>query len=290
MIGLRLLFFVLLPVAVPAYSAPDLPRGLVISLLHQGEWVLHAVADPGTGLQPLATATEARTPAISRDGLRLAYVTASGALRERNLNTGRERVVAEASGQRGLTQPAWDSKSHGWVAVWLKDGTSVDTDIVHSFSSEPRALLAQRSAQFDPHLRGDTLYYGNVHCTIACGHIIQEIWRYDRVTGQARQLTLLNAVSRQPATDSASALYFSSNHLGYYHIWRLDPAVAEPNPVTSGVVSDSAPAPASDGSVYFLRRSAGGTRLMRLTASGDVLAIDLDLEYEDLKDLRIPAP
>jgi Tol biopolymer transport system component len=208
-----------------------------------------------------------------------------------DLASGRERVLALPDKDRGYTQPAYGEDGDPLFVVVLKEGASADTDIlslgVDRGNREP--VVARRSAQSDPAPGTDGwLYYSNVHCTTDCGHIIQEIWRKDLVSGEAEQLTLLNALSRQPVlSGDGKTLYFSSNRGGNFHIWSLDRAAGRYRQLSDGLVTDTDPAIDADGTLYFIRRSPSGTRLMSRDGTGRIVEVTLPEGITDLRDLEI---
>jgi hypothetical protein len=150
--------------------------------------------------------------------------------------------------------------------VKLIEGKSSDTQIV-SLDDEysPIPVLRQASAQFHPLYHDTRLFYSHVSCRLECDPLIQEVWEKDLITGNARQLTLLNATSYLHSIDRNGLYGFiSSNSSGYYNLARLDLSTNATTWLTNGRVTDSYPAIADDGALYFLRRMQDGTRLMRL--------------------------
>lgn len=269
--------------------ASDLPDGLVFSGLDEGQWRLY-ISDPdASGVMAVPTRSEPRTPAISADGDRIAYIGVDGSLREYSLRNGTDSVRVASAAERGLTHPAFGPRGR-LIAVWLKDGKSVDTDLVAAHAdSELEVVLPQRSAQFEPTTDGEgAIYYSNVACTVACGRVIQEIWRYHPAGGRAEQLTRLNAVSRQPYIGPRGSIYFSSNATGHYHIWRRSPDGGKPRPITDGAVVDSWPVVTASGTLYFLRHTTDDVALMRLERGERMPEpVDLATPFDNLKDLRL---
>lgn len=269
--------------------AKELPEGLIFSGFYEGQWQLYRSTGRPDVIDVVPTTSEARTPAISPDGRLIAFIAADGSLREIQLEKGSERVLLPADEERGLTHPTYDG--HGRViAVWLMDGSSVDTDLVMvRKDGHVEGLLAQRSAQFEPALGPEgSIYYSNVLCTVACGEVIQEIWRYDSVSGRAEQITLLNGISRQPHVAVDRAIYFSSNANGYYHIWRYSPNEGRAWPITSGPVVDAWPVVTKVGTIFFVRHSSSGAQLMRLDPGmGEAEPVDLPIQFKNLKDLGL---
>lgn len=262
-------------------------------LLQDEQWKLYAVEEGG--LQWIKTPTEARTPALHFSSRLIVYIGADGAVHEIDRTKQTETVVLQPDIEQSYAQPAYDRNARGIFLVALKDGNSADTDIVY-FDREKRNLktvVRQRSSQFEPYpvsqtvpnLPDNALLYSSVHCTIGCGKIIQEIWVIDTVSSEARQLTLMDSIARQPIV-SAGELYFSANKHGHFHIWRQDQAgnaVAR----TTGLVTDINPVADQQGNVFFIRHTPDGTSIRRMGKTGPDMELDLGVDYEGLRDLRI---
>lgn len=268
-------------------AAADLPSGMLLSALQEGQWTLYRSDDTGRFV-PVPTVSQPRTPAISDDRARIAYIAADGSLREYRVADGRERTRVEPAAEHSLTQPVYGPDN--LLAVRLIEGKSAETHLVRVRADGGfDVALEQRSAQLEPATgAGGTIYYGNISCTTACGRVIQEIWRYQPASGQARQLTRLNAVARQPFAGPAGRIWFSSNAAGDYHIWRLDPDDGPAQRVTRGTVVDAWPVVSADGTLYFLRQTPARTALMRLEPDRDTPEeVDLSIAFDQLKDLRL---
>ncbi|MES9905270.1 MAG: hypothetical protein ABW168_21670 [Sedimenticola sp.] len=158
------------------------------------------------------------------------------------------------------------SYNDGFMMVELLKGKSRDTHIVSIDTEYKRKVVVRQvSAQFHPYRHNDQLYYAHVSCRLECKPLIQEVWRKDLVTGQTKQLTLLNATSYLFSVDPEGKYGFiSSNQKGYYHLARLDLSSGKLTWLTAGKVTDSFPSIAQDGSLYFVRRIPSGSQLMRL--------------------------
>ena len=177
----------------------------------------------------------------------------------------------------------------GFDMVQLIDGKSSDTHIVSvNKEGKNRVVVRQTSAQFHPYRHGNKLYFANVSCRQECKPLIQEVWRKDLVTGNGKQLTLLNATSYLSSVDSSGQYGFiSSNQKDYYHLARIDLKSGEIIWLTNGAATDSFPSIAQDGSLYFIRRTAIGSRLIRLekqTAFGQSITPEGALEILKLPD------
>ena len=176
----------------------------------------------------------------------------------------------DLNGSQNYTQlRAYDS---GLVMVQLLAGKSRDTQLLNydthnkNKSAKPYSpLIKQAAAQFHPLMHQELLFYGHVSCRLACDPVIQEIWQQNLITGKAEQLTLLNATSYLHSVDRHNRFGFiSSNQHGYYHIARLDRDSKALIWLTHGQVTDSFPSVASNGDLFFIRRTPQGSRLMKL--------------------------
>ncbi|MCV2886366.1 hypothetical protein OE749_16850 [Aestuariibacter sp. AA17] len=290
-----LISIVLIPIASVADQCP--PENLLVSALVEGEWSLY-LSDDKCQWQSFPTKSEPRVPALTLSAEKIAYVAASGDIREIDVVKGTDSRLVAANQYDTYTHLAYDPQGENLYYVLLKQGSSADSDIYrwHRPRSNVEPVITQRSAQFEPFLTPDALlFYGNVTCTVECGGVLQEVWEHDLTTGKARQLTLLNAVSRQPFVDQdSSTLVFSSNKDFYFHIWKqaLGDTANAPVQLTSGNVVDVSPVLADD-VVYFIRKQQGQSQLMRMPLKDDQHGEKAKLEVirmvdgaSDLKELR----
>jgi hypothetical protein len=268
---------------VGAQGTETWPQGLSFVGLSADRWQLYIVQPSALEPQIVETFLEPRTPTYAVQTGKIAYLGADGTLREKLLESGEERILLKPDAQRTFTQPAYDAAGKRLVIVALKEGASVDTDILTLDDEKP--VVTQRSAQFEPYFHAPrTLYYSNVHCTIGCGKIIQEIWRKDLISGEAEQITLLNAIARQPVI-SGQWLYFSSNKAGNFHIWRMSLETGRYERLTEGRVTDINPALDRQSNLYFIRHTPTGTALMQRRTDGTLQTLPKTLE--NFRDLEI---
>ncbi|GGX65954.1 TolB family protein [Saccharospirillum salsuginis] len=268
------------------------PAGMTFVGLTEHGWQTYGVLDPAKGPQVFDLNAEARTPVMASQHAKLAYLDEAGNVLVASPLGNQSETWLEPSTEFAYAQPEWNRANNRLYLVQLKEGQSVDTDIVE-FDPVHRSLtpvITQRSAQFEPYLADPWLYYSNVHCVLGCGKIIQEVWRYHVQSGTAEQITLQNSISREPAVDdSESWLYFSGNAAGHFHIYRQslqegDAARAEK--ITHGAVTDLSPAPV-DNRLYFVRRDARGSALMCRNESGQLHTMDTPAGVKDIRDLEI---
>ncbi len=272
------------------------PKGMVFVGLTDAGWNTYVVTKSSSPPVKVNLNTEARTPVFSATQKSLIYIDEAGQLSRYSLATQKTVVLLKPSAEASYAQPEFDEANNSVYVVELKQGKSVDTDIIKLVltlsKSKPKhgPVIIQRSAQFEPHHTNDWLYYSNVHCVVGCGKIIQEIWRYHITSGLAEQVTLLNSISRQPSTDQQhNWLYFSSNAAGHYHIYRQalnDKNTTTIEQLTQGTVTDMSPV-MYQGQLFFIRQSAQQAQLMCRDNSGQVHAMTLPTGIKDLRDLEI---
>ena len=250
------------------------------------------VASPGDKhYRPLSTAVEAREFAYSPRRQTLIYVGSDLTLRRLDIAGQRESILYTPKNKNLLAQPVYDDAKDIVYLVFMPSGKSSEADIVAWQKGKLRPIVPQVSSQFEPFLHTHWLYYGHVHCAMACGDIIQEIWTKNLVSGEAHQVTLLGKISRQPFVTSDGAwLYFSSNKEGHYHIWRQALSNGGTEHVTSGDNTDSDPVVTNDGMLYFIRRRDGQSYLMQLDPQGRLETVNLPKAFQDLRNLRLYQP
>lgn len=271
------------------------PVGMTFVGLTEQGWRTYAVPHGSNEPRIIDLKAEARTPVMTSRQDAIAYLDEAGGVRIASLDGQRRDAGLEPPREFAYAQPEWDRENGALYLVQLKEGQSVDTDIVR-FEPESQSLtpvVTQRSAQFEPYLAGLWLYYSHVHCVLGCGQIIQEIWRYHTGSGVAEQITLNNAISRQPAVDDTGAwLYFSSNAAGHFHIYRQSlktGATVTAEPLTEGAVTDLSPAPVDD-RLYFVRQRSGGSTLMCRNEAGQLTALDTPMGVTNIRDLEVRYP
>jgi hypothetical protein len=183
------------------------------------------------------------------------------------------------------------ANQQGVVMVRLIDGRSRDTSILAAENrvdkpgfNPPGEILRQASAQFHPYMHNDHLYYAHVSCRAECKPLIQEVWRKHLLSGRTQQLTLLNATSYLYSVTADDRYGFiSSNQRGYYQLLRLDLVSGETTWLTEGAISDNFPSVATDGALYFIRRTAAGSSLMKLPAATNSAGVITEASVEHIQ-------
>jgi len=273
-----------------AHAKPWTP-GLSLVGLKNENWQLFVVAKGQSNLRDISTISEPRTPAFHLEAGRVAYIAADGSLHEHGIDKINDDVLLKAGRKHAYTQPAYDPAGKNLFVVELKEGASVDTDILmlNRTTQNSKPVIIQRSAQFEPFMpTKNELYYSNVLCAVGCGKIIQEIWHMNVVSGEAQQLTMLNSIARQPFISLGSDwLYFSSNKAGHYHIWRMNLTSNKYEQLTQGYVTDISPVLDKNNNLYFIRRSPQSVQLMRMNTKGEVKPMILPEGVTDIRDLEM---
>lgn len=254
-------------------QAATLPAGLsFIAQDSSGAWGLYRV-DAQRGPVHLPTQLEPRQACVAPDGEQAVYTAADGTLRR--LQGGRETVLARADVSRAYTQPCMTADGREVVAVEMADGKSIDTEILRfAGDATPARIARQPGAQHDPFLhRSRWLVYANVHCSDGCERLIVEIWTRDLVAADARQLTLLNALSQGPVTDGQRVV-FASNASGTFQLWQVGLDGRGLRQLTQGASQATQPALCA-GALYFIKATPAGAGLARLDAQGQGVELPL---------------
>jgi len=293
---LLILYSLASPTLAKTQACDQWPKGLVFVGLTDAGWQTYVVEKTGRKPKKIDLKTEARTPVYTLAHESLIYIDEAGQVNEFSLKQRKAKVLFSPSNEASYAQPEFDEENNAVYVVKLKQGKSVDTDIIRFdlAGGTTKPVVVQRSAQFEPQLGQDWLYYSNVHCVVGCGKIIQEVWRYHTVSGIAEQLTLLNTISRQPTVDEQGEwLYFSSNAAGNYHIYRQSLVGNDSNKnralekLTQGPATDMSPV-IHKNRLYFIRHDEQGAHLMCRNNSNDEFHnMTLPRGVKDIRDLEI---
>ncbi len=181
----------------------------------------------------------------------------------------------------------------GLMMVELIDGRSRETQLVNISNKQlrgdtqlpihPEVVNKQLSSQFHPLPADNTLFYAHVTCRVNCDPVIQEIWKKNRVTGKAEQITLLNATSYLHSVDqNANYGYLSSNKSGYYHLARIDLGTGELQWLTDDKNTYSFPSISENNDLYFIQRSLSGSKLLKLKHADMQPLLNSNLEEVEL--------
>ena len=205
----------------------------------------------------------------------------------RTIIDGNESIILESQ-KDAYTQPLFIENGKKIMIVKLINGNSKKTEIIsmNLLGKNHKLLHYQHSTALEPYsLNGKEIYYANVSCVEGCGHIIQEIWKKDINSNQAKQITLLNAISHQPTIDSEGKyLYFSSNQKGDYHIYRVSLEDSSVKQLTFGRVTDGFPIVSKD-ELFFIRRVKNKVQIMKLNR--DLELKTLSYSYKKIRNLKV---
>lgn len=286
--------FVVFALSSQSGNAASLPKGASFIGLQNDIWNVFVV--PGENASPhrVKTVSEPRSATFNVKRSVVAYIAANGALREVNISTGEDRTLLEPNGLQAFTQPAYNQDGTKLLLVLMKNGTSNDTEIgLLDLENTKKItyLTSQPGSQFEPRFSSDQMIvYSSVSCVLGCGKTIQEIWQKNIVTETAEQMTLLNALSRQPvSTPDKSWLYFSSNNSGRYHIWKIPYSGGAPQQVTEGLSIDLSPIAGEGDQVCFIRKTSVQSNLICLLPDGVETIMELPDNIENIRDLEIVA-
>jgi hypothetical protein len=262
-----------------AKAAEALPSGMsFVAQDAAGGWALYRVDDRHKPVR-IATDFEPRQACVAPSGRNAVYSAADGSLRiihaAANPEAARESVIAQPTPQRSYTQPCLVGDSEDVVAVEMADGKSIETEILRfAGSSEPVRIAKQPGAQHDPYVhQGRWLVYTSVSCSDGCERLLVEIWGRDLITADARQLTLLNALSQSPVTDGRRVV-FSSNASGSFQLWQVGIDGVGVRRLTDGLAQAIQPA-LCGGDVFFVKSGPEGSLIARLADGGAIAEIVL---------------
>ena len=258
-----------------AQAPPAWPPGMsFVAQDAAGAWALYRVDDRRDVVR-LATELEPRQACVVPDGSKAVYAAADGTLRVATFGSGgRETVLARPSAAYSYTQPCLGADGD-LVAVEMAEGKSIETEIVRFGNApEPVHIARQPGAQHDPYLhQGRWLVYASVGCSYGCEQLLVEIWSRDLLSGQARQLTLLNALSQAPVTDGRRVV-FSSNASGTFQLWEVGLDGSAIRKLTDGAAQATQPA-FCRGELYFVKGGPAGSVVARLGRDGTVVELPL---------------
>ena len=253
--------------------------------LDGGEWKIVVCKDKSC--HTLKTEQEPRTYDYDFVNNKVVYVASDKSVR---LVQNREEKILLKSQKDAYTEPIFIENGNKILIVKLVNGNSKKTQIISMDlnGKNHQLLVSQHSTALEAYSKNDkVIYYANVSCVEGCGHIIQEIWQKDTASHQAKQLTLLNALSHQPNLDSKEELvYFSSNKGGDYHIFSVSLKDGKVKQLTTGDFTDSFPISSNRG-VYFIRREGNRVWLMLLEKGSNLQKVDLNQKYIKIRNLKV---
>jgi hypothetical protein len=283
-------FVVALILALAAPCALSLPQGMSFIGLKDGIWTPFIV-DASGKVRSIDKVINPRQMTWAAKSNRIVYLDASGAVMEFDIAARKSSELVSATNPDAFTQLRLSPGGNALWAVRLKDRQS-ETASLEVFNQQQKRFTpvhAQRGANFDPYIAANILLYTHVSCVVGCGQLIQEVWMKDTVTGVARQVTLLNALSRHPVWDAKqNRIVFSSNQSGDYQLWSVainGDQAATPSRLTSNSNTNIEPVIDSAGKLYWIQRKNGRGYLMEFVDKKESVVTLPGIT--DIRDLEI---
>lgn len=275
-------FFILLLVALPfltqcarqqpATQEPAKGAGKIAFVANRnGNWDLFLMNGDGGRLTQLTdTPLDERQPAISPDGMRVAYSTSDGVLWVMSLETKAAEALPLPAGRYGY--PAWLSDGGGLVYTSYKfmPGSEDADFFVYTFADkQERPFLTQTGPQDYPALSpdGGALAYVTSQATVLPvfgSSLTQQLWVASLREGRPQQLLVGSVGETRPAwSPDGKRIAFSSARRGSADIWVVNPDGQELARLTETPSAETSPAWSPDGrEIIYVSTDAGAMRLM----------------------------
>jgi TolB protein len=209
------------------------------------------------------TLYDEKSPTLSRDRKRLAYVLTSGELVLRNLETDKDEIIKIEGFAGRWDFPSFSADGTHLVASYFEQLNSdmAQIAIIDLETKQVTIPIEQFGPQFDPAWApmGNRVAYGYAHCSSACGRIIQEPWVMDVKKARARQLQLTdsNSVGFSWSPDG-KRLVFAADINANFDIWMLDRDSGNLTQLTEYPGLDDSPVFGPEGrQVAFISNRAG---------------------------------
>lgn len=260
-----------------------------------GNWDLFTADDNGKNpVRLTSTSHDEKNPCWSWDKNKIVYATSDGHLNIVNIGSRETFQIAVGKKKTPKISPSFspDGKEIAF-AQFRPPEEGDDTDLmIHDLETKTsKSVLDQPAIQMWPAWSpdGSRLVYANMHCSAACGRLIQELWIADPSGGWARQLLMTNSLCQQPAwSPNGIQIAFSSDKSGNYDIWVLSLEDWQLKQITIDEGLDVSPAWSPDGNklAFVSTRSGkmeiwikdlGNGKLRRLRPFGD-----RDVECKDV--------
>ena len=258
-------------------SQPDSPASKLAFVANlDGNWDLFIANDDGTGLERLTqTPYDEQSPCLSLDGREIAYASSDGYLRIMDLESRAVETLPKADTTTIESQPCFAPTQDKMVYVVFSGEGMDDSDLgIHDRKDDvSRLFFSQVSVQLFPAWSPDgrEIAYANVHCSLGCGRIIDELWVVDSNARLARQILLTNSHCLRPSWSPAGdRIAFSSDMAGNFDIYVFDLTTDSLSQVTTHPAGDTNPSWSRNrGRIAFNSTRSGMAEIWITTPVGD---------------------
>lgn len=257
---------------------------VVFSALKDGNWDLWLVNPDGTNpVQLTKTPIDERSPCVSHSGDRILYSTSDGNLRLMDVNNHSDKKIMLPDGY--YSNPIWLDETKILYVSYIfqadkyevKDDSSLMIfDLEREASkSNPYVLIDQTGMQDWPSLspQGELIYSSSIQGPNQ--KVTQEIWKYDLITQNGEQLTLLKANSIQPRwSPDGKEIVFASNKTGNFEIWKFNLNARKAIRLTNTDCTNKQPSWSPDGKgIVFISDRRGHNEIWRMSSYGEALEV-----------------
>jgi len=229
-----------------------------------------------------------RSPDLSADGRRIAYVTNEGELWV--MDTGGDNKT-HIPLNISVTEPKWCFQDKRIVFTSYRGVSFLDdSDIwmVNSDGSNLKKIIRRPSLQFLPDVSEDNKELVFVDVSEVTGH---EIYKLNLETNDYVQLTENRSHDASPVfAAEASLVVYSSDEDGNYDIWIMDKFGRNSKNLTERPAFDSSPVITKDGTtIFFLSDSTKSMQIWSMDIYGNLLKQITD-DGHDKQDISVYAP
>lgn len=229
-----------------------------------GNWDIFLVEEDGRNLVQLTdTPYDENEPRWSADKGKIAYSASDGELYIIDVGTKevRQIPIGDDGGKRTSPYFSPDGKKIVYVHFKQKKADYTELAIFDLNHNINRTFLNQYGPLFFPSWSPDDEYilYTAGHCSMDCGHIIQELWIAGTKGNYARQVLMTNAHCMQPVWSSdGKRIAFASDKSGNFDIWSLSIKNSVLKQITKDPNMDTSPAWSPDGhKIAFISTRTG---------------------------------